>query len=193
MDRLNDYLNRSAESILAIASQDFSDQMQQAAALITTALGADKPLLVCGNGGSAADALHIAGELVGRFLRERKGYHVIALPADVSTLTAWSNDYSFDTVYARQVESHGREGGVLLGISTSGNSTNVVLAAEAAKKAGMAVIGMTGQSGGKLAPLCDVLFNVPSDFTPITQQGHLCLYHHLCDLVEEGLADAGTA
>lgn len=189
MDRLNDYLNRSAEAILAIASQDFSDQMQQAVELITTALGDDKPLLVCGNGGSAADALHIAGELVGRFLRERKGYHVIALPADISTLTAWSNDHSFDTVFERQVQSHGRKGGVLLAISTSGNSKNVVLAAEQARKMGIAVVGLTGQSGGKLAALCDVLFNVPSDFTPIIQQGHVCLYHHLCDLVEEGLSD----
>ncbi len=188
MDRLNDYLNRSAEAILAIARQDFSGQMQQAAELITAALGNDRPLLVCGNGGSSADALHIAGELVGRFLRERKGYHVIALPADIATMTAWSNDYSFDTAYARQVEAHGRTGGVLLAISTSGISQNIVLAAEAAKKAGMTVVGLTGQGGGKLAPLCDVLFNVPSDFTPIIQQGHVCLYHHLCELVEEGLA-----
>lgn len=188
MDRLNDYLTRSAESIQAIARQDFSTQMTKAAGLVVTALGDDRPLLICGNGGSAADALHIAGELVGRFLRERKGYHVMALPADVSTLTAWSNDYSFETVFARQVQSHGRNGGVLLAISTSGNSRNVVLAAEEARKSGMSVVGLTGESGGKLAALCDVLFNVPSDFTPIIQQGHICLYHHLCDLVEEGLA-----
>jgi D-sedoheptulose 7-phosphate isomerase len=189
MDRLQTYLNRSADAIRAIAERDFSQQMEAAAAAVSTALGNDKPLLICGNGGSAADALHIAGELVGRFLRERRGYNVIALPADISTLTAWSNDYSFDSVYARQVQAHGRAGGVLLAISTSGNSKNIVLAAEEARTTGMTVIAMTGERGGKLGPLSDILFNVPDDFTPVIQQGHICLYHHLCDLVEERLAE----
>ena len=189
MNRLNAYLKRSARMIDAIAERDFSRQMEDAATAITTALADGRALLVCGNGGSAADAIHIAGELVARFLRERRGYNVIALPADISTMTAWSNDYSFDGVYARQVQAHGQEGGVLLALSTSGNSENVVRAAEEAKKAAMTVIGMTGETGGRLGPLCDILFNVPSDFTPLIQQGHGCLYHLLCELVEERLAE----
>ncbi len=188
MNRLNDYLARSVETIKAIADQDFSREMDEATALIVAVLTAGKPLLICGNGGSAADALHIAGELVGRYLREREGYNVIALPADAATMTAWSNDYGFDGVYARQVQAYGGNGGVLLALSTSGNSKNVVAAADKAHAMGLKVIGMTGRTGGVLAPFCDVLFNVPADDTPLIQQGHECLYHYLCEMVEERLA-----
>lgn len=188
MDRLYDYLTRSAETIRAIDERDFSREMEQAATMIVTALADGRPLLTCGNGGSAADALHIAGELVGRFLRERDGYQVIALPADPITMTAWSNDYDFDGAFARQVQAYGGNGGVLLALSTSGNSKNVVAAADKAHGMGLKVIGMTGRTGGALAPFCDVLFNVPADSTPLIQQGHECLYHHLCDLVEGRLA-----
>ncbi len=188
MNRLNDYLARSVETIKAIADQDFSREMDEATAMIVGALTAGKPLLVCGNGGSAADALHIAGELVGRYLREREGYNVIALPADTATMTAWSNDYGFEGVYARQVQAYGGNGGVLLALSTSGNSKNVVAAADKAHAMGLKVIGMTGRTGGVLAPFCDVLFNVPADDTPLIQQGHECLYHYLCEMVEERLA-----
>jgi len=188
MDRLLDYMTRSAEAVRATAEHDFGTEMETAARLIADALARRLPLLVCGNGGSAADSLHIACELVGRFLRERDAYNVIALPADVATLTAWSNDKAFDTVYARQVQAYGAAGGVLLALSTSGNSKNVLLAAEQARRADMRIIGMTGRTGGALAPHCDVLFNVPADATPMVQQCHACLYHHLCDLVEERLA-----
>ena len=188
MDRLLDYLTRSAAAVQATAESDFGAEMEKAATLIVDALARHRPLLICGNGGSAADALHIAGELVGRFLRERDAYNVIALPADVATLTAWSNDKSFDTVYARQVQAYGAADGVLLALSTSGNSKNIVLAAEEARRASMHVVGMTGRTGGALAQHCDVLFNVPADATPLIQQCHACLYHHLCDLVEERLA-----
>lgn len=186
---LNAYLARSAEALSAMIERDLEPQMQATGEAIVTALSAGKPLLICGNGGSAADAIHIAGELVGRFLKERRGYNVIALPANAGVLTAWGNDYGFETVYSRQVEAHGCEGGVLLAISTSGNSPSVLLAAEQARAMGMAVVGMTGDTGGKLAPLCDILLNVPSTHTPIIQQGHLALYHHLCEAVEARLSN----
>jgi len=189
MASLNDYLVRSAEAISAMVERDLSAAMERAADAIVSALKSGKPLLVCGNGGSAADAIHIAGELVGRFLRERKAYNVIALPSNVGVVTAWGNDYGFDTVYSRQVEAHGTPGAVLLAISTSGNSKNVLLAAEQARAMDMPVISLTGDTGGKLAGLSDILLNVPSSFTPIIQQGHLCLYHYLCEVVEARLSD----
>jgi D-sedoheptulose 7-phosphate isomerase len=190
MASLNEYLKRSAEAIGAMVDdRELSVAMESAVEAIVAGLGAGKPLLICGNGGSAADAIHIAGELVGRFLKERKAYNVIALPSNVGVMTAWGNDYGFDTVYSRQVEAHGVPGAVLIAISTSGNSTNVLLAAEQARAMGMTVVSLTGATGGKLAALSDILLNVPSTFTPVIQQGHLCLYHHLCEAVEARLAD----
>lgn len=162
--------------------------MGRAVAATAAALRADRPLLVCGNGGSAADAEHIACELVGRFLKERRALRVICLSSNPAVLTAWSNDCGFETVFSRQVEAYGQEGGVLLGLSTSGNSRNVVLALEAARTRGMTTIGLTGQGGGRMAALCDHLFAVPSTSTPAIQQVHLCLYHCLCAGVEDILA-----
>jgi D-sedoheptulose 7-phosphate isomerase len=188
MAGLQDYLQTSIDGLAALRDYDLSARVEQAVDAIVTALGTGKPMLVCGNGGSAADAQHIAGELVGRFLRERKAYNVIALGTDTSVVTAWSNDYSFDSLFARQVEAHGSAGAVLFAISTSGNSKNVIAAAEAARQAGMTVIALTGEGGGKLAPLSDVLLDVPSRFTPVIQQGHLCLYHYICGAVEDRLA-----
>lgn len=188
MASLNEYLHRSAEAINAMAEADLSSAMERAIGMIVSALSSGRPLLVCGNGGSAADAIHIAGELVGRFLKDRKAYNVIALPVNAGVVTAWGNDHGFDTVYSRQVEAHGGQGAVLLAISTSGNSKNILLAAEQARVMGMPVISLTGDTGGKLAALSDILLNVPSNFTPIIQQGHLCLYHYLCEAVEARLS-----
>lgn len=163
--------------------------MDAAAADIVTALRAGLPLLVCGNGGSAADAQHIAAELVGRFLRERRGLRVICLADNAPVLTAWANDYSYETVFSRQVEAYGAPGAVLLGLSTSGNSANVVAAFARAREMGVTTVAMTGEGGGKLAPLADHLLAVPSRSTPLIQQVHLCLYHYLCEAVELALAD----
>ena len=187
MAGLQDYLETSIEGLAALRAHDLSGAIERAIDIIVGALSAGKPMLVCGNGGSAADAQHIAGELVGRFLRERKAYNVIALGTDTSVVTAWSNDYSFESLFARQVEAHGCKGAVLLAISTSGNSKNVLAAAEVARQQGMTVIALTGEGGGKLKPLADVLLDVPSRFTPVIQQGHLCLYHYLCGAIEERL------
>ena len=170
MSDLNDYLARSAAAITAMIERDLSQPMANAVDAVVTALAVGKPLLVCGNGGSAADAIHIAGELVGRFLKDRKAYNVIALPANAAVLTAWGNDCGFDTVFSRQVEAHRVAGGVLLAISTSGNSPSIVLAAGQARMMDMTVIAMTGDTGGKVASMADILLNVPSTHTPVIQQ-----------------------
>ncbi len=179
-----EYLERSAETMRAMATAPAAAQVEPAARLIAQALKAGKPLLVCGNGGSAADAQHIAGELVGRFLKERQALRCICLAANMAVITALGNDYGYDTVFARQVEAYGEAGGVLLGLSTSGNSGNVVAAFEKARGLGMTGIALTGQGGGKLASLADILIDVPSRHTPDIQQVHICLYHFLCERVE---------
>ena len=181
-----------AEALLSATRGLGLDAAMEAAVRATAgALAAGRPLLVCGNGGSAADAQHIVGEMVGRFLRERRALRAICLSSNPAVLTAWSNDYSFETVFSRQVEAYAEPGGVLLGLSTSGNSPNVVLALEAARARGMVTIGLTGQGGGRMAPLCDHLLAVPSTSTPAIQQVHLCLYHCFCAAVEEAVVEVG--
>lgn len=162
--------------------------VETAVARIADALGSGKPLLVCGNGGSASDAQHITGELVGRFLKERRGLNAICLSSNPAVLTAWANDYSYETVFSRQVEAYGQPGGVLLGLSTSGNSPNVVAAFTAARAMGMTTVAMTGEGGGRLRVLSDLLIDVPSRHTPLIQQAHICLYHYICEHVEIRLA-----
>ena len=181
-----------AEALLATTRKaGLETAMEGAVAATVRAVSAGKPLLVCGNGGSASDAEHIVGELVGRFLKNRRALNAICLSSNAAVLTAWSNDFAYDDVFARQVEAHGAPGAVLLGLSTSGNSPNVVRALERARAMGMATIGMTGEGGGRMAALCDHLLAVPSRFTPAVQQVHLALYHYYCASVEEAAASAG--
>ena len=137
-------------------------------------------ILVCGNGGSAADAQHMTGELLGRFLMERPSLPAVALSVDTSTLTAVGNDYGFDDVF-------GRPGDVLVAFSTSGNSANVVKAIEAAREARMAVIGLTGKGGGRMASMCDYLFDVPHSHTPLIQEMHEAVMHLMCQLIDHYL------
>jgi D-sedoheptulose 7-phosphate isomerase len=155
--------------------------------VLTGALQADLPLLVCGNGGSAADAMHLTGELVGRFLHERRALNVICLASNPSVLTACANDHGYETVFSRQVEAYGKAGAILIGISTSGNSPNVLAAFARARSLGMKTIAFTGEGGGKLGALSDYLFAVPSRSTPLIQQAHLCLYHYLCGAIEQAV------
>lgn len=156
-------------------------------AILIEAFRQNKKVLFCGNGGSAADAQHIAAELSGRFYLDRKGLYAEALHCNSSYLTAISNDYSFDIVYARMVEAMGEEGDILVAISTSGNSKNIVLAAEMARKKGMQTICMTGETGGELGSLCDLLINMPSKVTPRIQESHILIGHIVCELVEEAI------
>jgi D-sedoheptulose 7-phosphate isomerase len=188
MDDFRRYLDNSLVVLTELGKSLDPAKVEQAVATILKSLEADKAFLICGNGGSAADASHIAGELVGRFLKERRALKAIALSADSAVLTAWGNDYSYEDVFARQVHAYGEPGGVLLAISTSGRSKNVVAAATVAKSKGMSVIGLTGKGGGHLAPTVDVLLDVPSTETPLIQQAHMCLYHYLCAEVEARLA-----
>jgi D-sedoheptulose 7-phosphate isomerase len=179
------YAQESTAFLTQLQTPVWNDKLKVAEDLLCNALEKGLPVLVCGNGGSAADALHIAGELVGRFLVNRQPLNVIALNADVSILTAVGNDLGFEQIFSRQVRAYARSGGVFWGISTSGNSPNVLAAAKAAQEAGMTVLGMTGESGGHLAFLTDVLLNIPSNFTPLIQQGHQVLYHYLCEAIEK--------
>jgi D-sedoheptulose 7-phosphate isomerase len=161
-----------------------------AADALRQALLGGRKVLVCGNGGSAADAQHVAAELVGRFTRERRAWPALALTTDTSALTAIGNDYGFERVFARQVEAHGQPGDVLIGISTSGGSPNVLAAVETARARGLATIGLTGRDGGALGRAVDVHLNVPSPSAARTQEVHITLLHVLCDLVERELVDA---
>jgi len=141
-------------------------------------------LLLCGNGGSAADAQHIAAELSGRFKIDRQALDAEALHVNTSYLTAVANDYGFDIVYERLVQAKGREGDMLIALSTSGNSQNIINAIHAAREKNMIIVGMTGQNGGKMKDICDFLLNVPSDDTPLIQEMHILIGHILCEHIE---------
>ncbi|MFN8397961.1 MAG: D-sedoheptulose 7-phosphate isomerase [Bacteroidia bacterium] len=157
---------------------------------VVTALREDKKILFCGNGGSAADAQHIAAELSGRFYHDRDPLFAEALHVNTSYLTAVANDYSYDQVYSRLVKAKGRPGDVLVGISTSGNSGNIIEALKMARAQGMVTVSMTGETGGKMRDLSDHLLNVPSKDTPRIQEVHILLGHIICELVERELFPA---
>jgi phosphoheptose isomerase len=159
-----------------------------AAAVIVTAMKGGGTLLAFGNGGSAADAQHVASELVGRFERHRRGFAAIALTTDASVLTSISNDYGYERVFARQLEALGRKGDVAMGITTSGASANVIAAFEAARARGLQTIALTGRDGGAAGRAVDIHINVPSDSTARIQEVHRTLLHVICDLVERALA-----
>ncbi len=163
------------------------------ATVMTASLRAGGKILWCGNGGSAADSQHLAAELVGRFNRERRGLASIALTIDASTMTSVANDYGFEAVFARQVEALGKPGDVLVGISTSGNSRNVIAALEIARAQGLITVAFTGESGDKLRALADHLFAVPSRETPRIQEGHMLAGHMLCDWIELDAVTAGSS
>ena len=155
---------------------------------IVGALRSGHKVLLIGNGGSAADAQHIASEIVGRYRKERPGFAAIALTTDTSALTAISNDYGFEQIFARQVEGLGRQGDVLLALSTSGRSPNILAALAAARRRGLVTVGFTGLNGSSLRELCDHLFIAPSDDTPVIQQIHMTAGHAICDQVDCELA-----
>lgn len=141
-------------------------------------------ILFCGNGGSAADAQHLAAELSGRFYIDRKPLFAEALHVNTSYLTAVANDYSYDEIYSRLIEAKGRTGDILIGLSTSGNSRNIIRALETASEKGVVTVGFTGESGGEMATLCDILIKVPSKDTPRIQESHIMLGHVICELIE---------
>jgi D-sedoheptulose 7-phosphate isomerase len=148
------------------------------------------PVLICGNGGSASDALHFSGELVGRFRMERRALNVLCLNSNVTVMTAWANDYKFETIFSRQVEAHGHEKGVFIGISTSGNSASVCEGLLKAKEIGMKTIALTGGGGGKLKTHADLSIDIPSSDTPRIQEIHLPVYHYICEQVESKIVES---
>lgn len=162
-----------------------TSQVLLAGQAMSRCLNAGGKVLVFGNGGSAADAQHLAGELVGRYLKDRRALPAIALTTDPSIVTAVGNDMGFDAVFRRQVEAHGRKGDVAIGISTSGRSPNVIRALETARANGLVTMALTGEGGGKLAGLVDHLIDVPSTDTPRVQEVHGLVVHLLCQIVEE--------
>ena len=164
-----------------------SDVIAKAGDVMSSALASGGRVFFCGNGGSAADAQHLAAELSGRYLRDRRPLDGIALHCNTSAMTAIANDYSFDKIFARQLEAHGRQGDVLVAISTSGNSANVIEAAKEAHRLGMSVIGMTGADGGRMKELADILIAVPSAFTPRIQEMHIMAGHVMCEMVEDAV------
>lgn len=171
------------ESVL----QGLVPQIEKASAAIIGCLKKGNKVLFFGNGGSAADAQHLAAEIVGRYEKERKGYPSIALTTDTSILTAVGNDYGFDTIFERQIEALGRAGDVAYAISTSGNSKNVMLGVKKAMTMGLLTIGVTGKTGGELAKAVDISINVPSSKTARIQESHLMIGHIICERVDEAL------
>jgi D-sedoheptulose 7-phosphate isomerase len=167
-----------------LSDQTLIDTVAQVAEAMTTAFKNDKKVLFCGNGGSAADAQHLAAEFSGRFYYDRPPLYSEALHVNSSYVTAVGNDYSYDVIYSRMIQAMGREGDVLVGISTSGNSTNVVKALEVANQLGMITVAMTGETGGKMKDVSKFLLNIPSKDTPRIQECHILLGHILCEIVE---------
>jgi D-sedoheptulose 7-phosphate isomerase len=170
-----------------LADENISATITQSIAVIVSAFKNGNKVLFCGNGGSAADAQHLAAEFSGRFYIDRPALPAEALHCNTSYLTAVANDYSYDLVYARLLQGIGNKGDVLVGLSTSGNSANIVKAFEVAKDKGITTIGFTGAAGGAMKALCNHLLNVPSTDTPRIQEAHILLGHIICQLVEEQL------
>ena len=175
---------------VARALPKLATAVSSAVDLMYSSLAAGGQLLIAGNGGSAADAQHIAAELTGRFLLERRPIRALALHANTSSLTAVGNDYGYEHVFARELTAHARPGDVLLAISTSGNSPNILRAIEAARQCKAVVIGLTGEGGGQMRAACDLCLCVPSKSTPRMQEMHITIGHTICELLEERLAEA---
>lgn len=176
-----------------LADDNFLQNILLTAQKLVTCFQNGGKVLFCGNGGSAADAQHLSAELSGRFYRDRPPLFAEALHVNTSYLTAVANDYGYEQVYARMVQAAGRAGDVLVALSTSGNSPNILRAVAAAKEKDMIVVGFTGESGGQMAPLCDLLLNVPSTDTPRIQEAHILIGHILCQLVEATMFPASSS
>lgn len=189
---MSDIIQRGLQEHLGLFQSlaPLTPEIERAASLVSGALRGGRKLLLCGNGGSAADSQHIAAEMTGRFVKDRRPLPAIALSTDTSALTCIANDYSFDDVFSRQVMALGAKGDCLLAISTSGNSRNVIRAVDAARAAGIHIIGLLGRDGGALRGLCDVPLVVPSQTTARIQEAHIFIGHTLCALIEEELGFA---
>lgn len=186
MNKIKDIIEASVSVKQQILADDeLQQKIKDAISVIVNSFNSGKKVLFCGNGGSAADAQHLAAEFSGRFYKDRKALPAEALHCNTSYLTAVANDYSYDAIYSRIIDGIATEGDVLVGLSTSGNSGNILKAFEIAKEKGVATIGLTGSTGGKMKDVSDILLNVPSTDTPRIQESHIMIGHIICQLVEE--------
>ena len=184
--RINKCIASSVESYTRVLKDvNLQENIEKIVKKSIAAFKSDKKMLLCGNGGSASDAQHIAAELSGRFYSDRPPLYAEALHVNSSYITAVANDYGYESTYARMVEAAGREGDVFVGISTSGNSPNVIKAMKKAKEIGMLTVGFTGRDGGKIQEICDIMIRIPSDDTPRIQEAHILVGHIVCQLIEE--------
>jgi D-sedoheptulose 7-phosphate isomerase len=184
--RINKCIASSVESHTRVLKDvNLQENIEKIVKKSIAAFKSDKKMLLCGNGGSASDAQHIAAELSGRFYSDRPPLYAEALHVNSSYITAVANDYGYESTYARMVEAAGREGDVFVGISTSGNSPNVVNAMKKAKEIGMLTVGFTGRDGGKIQEICDIMIRIPSDDVPRIQEAHILVGHIICQLIEE--------
>lgn len=185
-DRLRDSI---AVKEAMLADSTLLETVERTAEVCIESLRSGGKILLCGNGGSAADAQHLAAELVGRYLRERQALPAIALTTNTSNITAVGNDYSYDEIFSRQIEALGNKGDIAIGISTSGNSRNVLRAISTAKRKDLTTVGLTGHPGGALLKQADYCLQVPSACTPRIQEGHIWLGHTVCELIEEAFSN----
>ena len=168
-------------------SENCSNEINDASQIIISSLKKNKKIMFCGNGGSAADSQHLSAELVGRYRKNRQPFAAISLTTDTSSITAISNDFSFEKIFSRQIEAIGNEGDVLYAISTSGNSKNIINAIHQALKKNIKVIGITGETGGEIKSLCDCIIKVPATRTDRVQEMHIAVGHIICEIVEDTL------
>lgn len=185
MEKIKNIIKASIETNQKVLmNEDLLKTICEIVEVIVKAFKDGKRVYLCGNGGSAADAQHLAAEFSGRFYTDRKALPAEALHCNTSYLTAVANDYSFDVIYSRMIDGIGQEGDILVGLSTSGNSSNIVNAFKSAKEKKMVIIGFTGESGGKMKDISDYLVNIPSSDTPRIQESHILVGHIVCELVE---------
>ena len=184
--RIEKCMKSAAENYTSVFQDDnLKANIQQIVAESVTAFQSDKKMLFCGNGGSASDAQHIAAELSGKFYADRPPLYAEALHVNPSFMTAVANDYGYEATFSRMVEAAGKKGDILVGISTSGNSPNVVKAIQKAKELGMKTVGFTGKNGGAMRDICDIMICIPSKDTPRVQEAHILVGHIICQLIEQ--------
>ena len=185
LDLISKNFIKSSELIKELSKEDFTKKIAEVSELICQAYASGNKLLAAGNGGSATDAQHIVSELVNKFYHERKPLNAISLTADTAVLTSCANDYSYDTIFSRQIEAQGKPGDVFIAITTSGNSENIIKAVEKAKSLGVKTIGLLGKDGGKLKGMCDYELIVPDSDVARIQEAHRVIYHTMCELIEK--------
>ena len=193
---INEYISNQVKKSIDVKqklldSQELMDLIQEVALKCVEVYKNGNKTLIAGNGGSAADAQHIAGEFVSRFYFDRPGLASMALTTDTSIMTAIGNDYGYEKLFSRQVQANGIKGDMFIGISTSGNSANVIEALKECKEKGIITVGLTGEKGGKMAEMCDFCIKVPSNETPRVQEAHILIGHIICAVVEEAIFGKG--